>query len=207
MNKSTQNQVLALAGIMQSVLLVQQIAKTGRAEPDDFLTCIESVLKIDADSMEAIFGERVYLRTGLEALVGQLKGKPDTDRELARYASVIIFHERQLMKNDERLRKVRTGIERAYRIAEQSDSLDQQVIAALAENYQETISPYPPRIMVQGEPRYLTHDKHGQSIRALLLSAIRSAVLWRQCGGSRFAMLFKRRNLQSEAQTLLDSFI
>jgi len=40
-------------------------------------------------------------------------------------------------------------------------------------------------------------------IRALLLAGIRSAMLWRQCGGSRWRFIFFRRKIQREAEFLL----
>jgi len=39
-------------------------------------------------------------------------------------------------------------------------------------------------------------------IRALLLAAIRAAVLWRQCGGRRWRLLLQRRDLLHAAQRL-----
>ncbi|MGH9353754.1 MAG: DUF489 family protein [Terriglobia bacterium] len=40
-------------------------------------------------------------------------------------------------------------------------------------------------------------------VRSLLLGGLRAAVLWRQCGGSRWMLLFMRASLQKEAKRLL----
>jgi high frequency lysogenization protein len=46
--------------------------------------------------------------------------------------------------------------------------------------------------MVQGNPHYLAQDHVVDEIRAILLAALRAAVLWRQLGGSTLDFLFKR---------------
>ena len=51
--------------------------------------------------------------------------------------------------------------------------------------------------MVQGNPHYLGQAGVVAEIRALLLSALRSAVLWRQLGGSMWDFVFRRRDLAS----------
>ncbi|GAL11758.1 a protein of unknown function perhaps involved in purine metabolism [Vibrio astriarenae] len=42
-----------------------------------------------------------------------------------------------------------------------------------------------------------------QRVRALLLSGIRSAVLWRQVGGKRRHLIFSRKKMVEQAQILL----
>ena len=59
--------------------------------------------------------------------------------------------------------------------------------------YADTISQLKPRIMVQGNPHYLNQASVVAEIRALLLAAVRSAVLWRQLGGSYWDFLFSRK--------------
>jgi high frequency lysogenization protein len=76
-----------------------------------------------------------------------------------------------------------------------------EVIARLGACYQQTLSTLRPRIIVHGEPATLGDPDNRQRIRALLLAAIRAAVLWRQCGGGRLTLLLHRRQLlQSLAQ-------
>jgi high frequency lysogenization protein len=47
--------------------------------------------------------------------------------------------------------------------------------------------------MVQGNPHYLGQAGVVAEIRALLLAAVRSAVLWRQMGGSYWDFLLARK--------------
>jgi high frequency lysogenization protein len=57
--------------------------------------------------------------------------------------------------------------------------------------------------MVQGDQQYLGNQSTVNKIRALLLAGIRATLLWRQCGGSRWKLLFFRKKIQDEAKFLL----
>ncbi len=57
--------------------------------------------------------------------------------------------------------------------------------------------------MVKGEEKFLSQTNNANKIRALLLSGIRSAVLWRQVGGNRWQLLLKRKYFVSEANRIL----
>jgi high frequency lysogenization protein len=47
---------------------------------------------------------------------------------------------------------------------------------------------------VNGDNIYLTDNRNASMIRALLLSAIRSFILWQQSGGNKFRIfLFKKK--------------
>jgi Uncharacterized protein involved in purine metabolism len=57
--------------------------------------------------------------------------------------------------------------------------------------------------MVQGNPHYLGRNDVVAEIRALLLAAVRSALLWRQMGGSQWDFLFKRGDMKRAVTALL----
>ena len=59
------------------------------------------------------------------------------------------------------------------------------------------------QIMVRGEPLYLQNSELAGQIRAMLLTGIRAAVLWRQCGGTKWSLLFGRRNYVNECEALM----
>ena len=101
------------------------------------------------------------------------------------------------------LTAIRIGIERAQRQAEQFGVLHSNVLANLADLYHSNISTLQPRIMVIGDPQYLSDPGTVNKVRALLLAGIRSAHLWRQCGGSRWQLMFHRPKLRREVQALL----
>jgi high frequency lysogenization protein len=79
------------------------------------------------------------------------------------------------------------------------------VIAACGALYQDTISTFRLRIQVQGDMRFLQQAGNAARIRALLLTGIRSARLWRQLGGHRWQLVFSRSKLLKELPPLMRS--
>ena len=79
----------------------------------------------------------------------------------------------------------------------------ENTIAKLGQIYKETISTLGPKIIVTGEQPYLSSENNASKVRALLLAGIRSAVLWRQCGGSRWQFLFGRKAYITECENIL----
>lgn len=195
---------LALAGIFQSAELVKQIARQGRAEEASYLASIESVLQLKADSTEAVFGGVEGVRLGLQCLIKQLgQDAARRDPEVLRYALGLTVLERKLSKQAAMLDKIGAGVSQAQQQAELFGSLHANVIASLADLYVNTLSTFNYRIHVNGDPNLLHSENTVKRIRALLLAGIRSAVLWRQKGGGRLQLLFKRRKILLTAQTLL----
>ena len=79
------------------------------------------------------------------------------------------------------------------------------LLARLGELYARRISPLGPRVMVQGNPVYLAQPGVVGEVRATLLAGLRSAVLWRQLGGSWWDLVLSRRRLVEEARALLET--
>ncbi|RJQ47350.1 MAG: lysogenization regulator HflD [Gammaproteobacteria bacterium] len=196
--------VLALAGIAQACALVQQVARKNSADSVALEVSLESLFKINADNTEAIYGSAADVRPGLKAVQEQLGGsRAPANLELMRYAANVMQLERALAKNPRMLERIRTGIEGAQEKRQALGAAHPDVIAHLAQIYSETISTLTPRIIVQGEQGYLSNPDNANKVRALLLAAIRSAVLWRQVGGRRWQLLFARGALAREAAAML----
>lgn len=200
---SITNQTIALAGISQACTLVQQLATTGNTDSAALETSISSVLKIDADSVIEVFGGLSGIRLGLQQLDKQLGGQALISPELARYAAQLVHLQKQLAKRGEMQQTILTGIAKAQAQSEHFGVLHENVLANLADLYHSTISTLQPRIMVVGDQQYLGSQNTVNKIRALLLAGIRSALLWRQCGGSRWKLLLFRKKLQDETRFLL----
>jgi len=200
---SITNQTIALAGISQACLLVQQLATTGSADHSAIETSINSILKIDSDSVIDIYTDLAHLKPGLEQLQLQLTGRAIANPEQARYAASLVFLEKQLSAKPEMLKIIHTGIERAQAQSESFGITHENVIANLGDIYHSTVSTLQPRIMVNGKEEYLDQTNIVNKIRALLLSGIRATLLWRQCGGARWKFLFFRKKLQDEIKFLL----
>ena len=61
--------------------------------------------------------------------------------------------------------------------------------------YQDTLSKLPFRIQVQGDSRFLQQPHVANQVRAILMAGIRAAMLWRQLGGKRWHLIFKKKSL------------
>lgn len=202
MLKTLTHQTIALAGLSQVVLSVRNIAHHGTADADDLETCIASLFKINADSVEEVYGGLKNLKSGLALLERQLGDPGSVDTELARYAAALVYLEGKYRRQDTMQKTVRLGLERATVHAAHFGLSHESVLSVLADVYQNSISRLNPRIVVAGEQRYLENPANANKIRALLLAGIRSAWLWRQCGGSRLGFMLNRRKLCEEARRL-----
>lgn len=201
---SITNQAIALAGVSQACLLVQQLANTGTAQQETLETSLNSLLKLDSDSVLDIYGgDLINVKPGLEQLKRQLTSRTVADPEQAKYAAALVFLEKQLANRPEMLKQITTGIEKAEFQAETYGVTHENVLANLGDIYHSTISTLQPRIMVNGKEEFITQPALINKIRTLLLAGIRSALLWRQCGGARWKFLFFRSKLQEEVDYLL----
>lgn len=200
---SITNQTIALAGIAQAAALVQQLATTGSADTAAMEASLGSLLKIDADSVQDVYGGLDGLKLGFEHLKQQMTGYKIPNPDLARYAASLVFLEQQLSKQPKMLDTITSGIEKAQNQTEHFGLLHDNVIANLADIYSNTLSKLQPRIMVNGENDHLGNSYTADKIRACLLAGIRSAILWRQCGGTRWKFLFYRKKIQTELQNIM----
>ena len=201
---SIQESTLALAGIFQAAELVRQLARKGKLEEKSFSASINSILKLNAPSTEAVYEGAASLETGLKVLLREL-GSDATKRqmEVIHYAFGIIILERRLQRKKSMLEQIRSGIEGASKQAALFSPTHPNVLANLADIYLNNLSTFRYRIQVYGEQAYLQNAANANKIRALLLAGIRSAVLWRQKGGNRFQLLFTRGKILRAAEKWL----
>ncbi|AOV16952.1 lysogenization regulator HflD [Acidihalobacter aeolianus] len=204
MEHSLHNRTLALAAVFQCAADADQLARTGTLEPGALQPLLQSILVVDADSLEAVYGGTGNLRTGLQVLQRQLDSPERTKTiEVMRYAVSLLHLERRLAKRPEMLARLESGIENAQRQVEYFGVDHENVISSLASLYRETISELGPRIVVRGEQIHLANETVASRIRVLLLAGIRAAVLWRQAGGTRLRLLFTRKSILREVERLL----
>lgn len=196
------DRVLALAGLLQSVKLVQQMANTGQAETQPLAAVVDSLFRFDADSTEEVYGGVQALETGLRRVVAQLDGS-DRDAEQTRLAMNVLHLERRFVASPETMQKVQRRLQETQRDRQPWEPTHPAVLARLGELYADLVSPLGPRVMVQGNPVYLSQPAVVAEVRATLLAALRSAVLWRQLGGSFWDLLLSRRAMVESARGLL----
>jgi high frequency lysogenization protein len=196
------DRVLALAGLLQAVELVQEMANNGQARTSALAPCIDSLFQFDADSTLAVYGSLSNMGAGLRRVIAQLDGD-GRDSAQTRMAMSVLHLERRFAaaagagdEVQERLQALRSG-------QETWDPTHPDVLARLGDIYAEVVSPLGPKVMVAGNPVYLSQPGVVAEIRAALLAALRSAVLWRQVGGSWWDLLVWRRRMVDAAQEML----
>lgn len=205
MSWSITDQTLAIAGVFQAVDLVQQLARSGYLEQEYFAHSLNSISKLDCSGPLDLFGEPKNLALGLDTLLNQLGPYPEKrELELTRYVVTLIHLERKLSKRSELLDEIKKGVDRVVHQTQHFPITHENVVANLAEIYTNTISCIRPRIMVSGIPVYLENPGNPERIRSLLLAGIRAIVLWRQVGGRRLQLVFKRRDYYNEAIHILN---
>lgn len=206
MNHSLNDRVLAIAGVFQAAELVRRTARDGRTIDKTVETCINSLFIVDAKSVEDIYGNRAHLQLGLNTLLAQMGAKnSERDIDIPRYVITLLHLQKKLSRNSDMLNTLSEGINRVQDQASYFTPTHENVIAGLADLYQQTISTLHPKIMVSGEPTRLQDTDNANLIRALLLCGIRSAMAWQQCGGTRWQMLLQRKVILNEARSILDN--
>jgi high frequency lysogenization protein len=202
MSESLNDRVLALAGMLQAIRLVQQMADNGQAETRPLAVCIESLFRFDAESTAAIFGSTADLQPGLRRLVAQLDGS-GRDPMQTRIAMSLLNLERHFMKLPGIAAAVRSELEALAPQCLANGPTHPALLIRLGDLYAAQISPLGPKVLIQGNPVYLSQPALVGEVRACLLAALRSVVLWRQLGGSYWDFLWSRRAMVQTAQGLL----
>ena len=204
-----QEQLVALAGIFQAASLVDKIAKTGQASTPATSCLLGALLVRNPETTLDVYGgDDLNLGEGYRALANALQRNPaNLQREPLKYALSLIALERQLAKREDLLEIIGSRLDKIQLQADHFGVSHENVIAACGALYQDTISTFRLRIQVQGDMRFLQQAGNAARIRALLLTGIRSARLWRQLGGHRWQLVFSRSKLLKELPPLMRSTI
>lgn len=196
---------IALAAIFQAASLVRDLAKNGRADEVAFETIINSIYKINADNVPAVYNGISGLKLGLTELHRLLTNSQATpDASFSRYI-VSIFHlERKLRTKKDLQGTLARRIKHAVSQANYFSVTHPTVINSLADIYINTLGTLKFRIQILGQVKYLNQQDIIYKIRAILLAGVRSAVLWRQKGGKRWQLFLWRNKIAKLSKKLLD---
>ncbi len=207
MNASTlsvfQQQTLALAGVAQAARLVDQVSRTG-SYPLEFLTpSIHSLFMFEAESVADVYGGVAGVKLGLNNLASLLASRQaDENRDLARYLFAMLYLERKFATDPAMMSVVHSRLEHASFRADHFAGHVNDICHSVSGIYQDTLSKLRFRIKVTGSAQHLENNRNADIIRALLLSGIRSAFLWRQLGGRRWKLIMQRKKLLHSCQQL-----
>ncbi len=202
-----QEQLVALGAVFEAAVLVDKIAKTGQVSEAPLGCMLGSLLIRDPkNTLDVYGGDDINLRDGYKALISALEREPSSlQREPLRYALSLLTLERQLNKREDMLQLIGSRLDQIQQQTQHFGVVHDNVIASCGSLYQDTLSTFRQRIQVHGDMRHLQQPSNAAKIRALLLTGIRSARLWRQLGGHRWQLLFSRRKLLGELYPMLRS--
>ncbi|WP_111978110.1 high frequency lysogenization protein HflD [Algibacillus agarilyticus] len=193
MSDVTYEQTLALAGVCQAAYLIQQLARTGRLDADDLAQPLKWVTNTSPQNTLDVFGSEQSVEQGFKIIHDQLGHKSHKkDAELTRYVLSLLSLERKLSGNKLALQRLGKGINDIERQLDHFELTDEQVVANFAGIYSDVVSPLGPKIQIFGNSTLLQQKSVQNKIRAILLAGMRMSVLWRQLGGRRRNIIFRR---------------
>lgn len=184
---------MAFAGILQAIWQVQYIARHGESDEQALAASLNTILVTNPDGITDVYPDKDLLDKGYQLIQNQLGDGSNKDVETTRYLVGVLALERKLSRSPNGLGMLAERISQVHRQLHHFTITDEQVLANFASIYSDVISALGPKLQISGNPAFLkqTHVQH--KIRSLLLSAMRSAVLWRQLGGKRRHLVFARK--------------
>ena len=203
MRNNLYNITLALAGMIQPAYLAREFARSGKLDEDVFHAGIYSIFQTDPDNVSEVFGGTTELKAGLKKIIELFSPSFSLSRSQMRYLVSIIQMQKKIMNHPNLFKRLNQRIQQAKKQSEFFSLTHPTVVANLADIYLDAISPFNFRIMMWGNQRILGVNENMEKIRVLLLAGIRSTVLWRQVGGSRWQLLFSRSKIKTMAEKIL----
>ncbi|MCH1918907.1 high frequency lysogenization protein HflD [Shewanella sp. A3A] len=200
---SLENRTMALAATLQAIAQVQYIARHGETDEQQLAAALNTILVTEPDSIDDIYPDKQVLANGFRWVLNQLGDSQQKDVEVTRYLVGLLSLERKLSRNNGALNVLSERINQVHRQLQHFAITDEQVISNFASIYSDVISNIGPKIQISGNPHVLQQPLVQHKIRALLLAAMRSAVLWRQLGGKRRQLVFTRKAIVDTATKFL----
>ncbi len=198
-----QDQAVALAGLFQSVALVESLAKTGSCDKPAFAASVQSVFVTSPEKTIDVYCNINNLSLGFKVLVENLESHSSSSHpDSLRYAMNLFHLHKKLQKNHAMLSVIGQRLDKCQVQLEHFDATHDNIIAALADIYSDTLSTFTFRIQVKGSFTHLQQTRNANQIRALLLAGIRATMLWRQVGGSRLKLLWQKNELLNIARDI-----
>lgn len=198
-----QQQVIALAGVVQAARMVDQVAKTGSYPAAFFEASLRSLFAFDAPTVDAVYGNIQGVKLGLRSVVDMLTDATNEDHvAMGAYVRGLLKLEDQFGKRPDLQEVVASRLGHVNFKAQHFSDDAVELAASISAIYQDTISNLPYRIKVKGNVQHLQQTKNADLVRTLLLAGLRSAHLWRQLGGRPRHFLFKGGKLAATASDL-----
>ena len=199
------NKTIALAGIHQALLEVQNIAWHDQFNGFEIDVCLMSLFQRNPDTYLDVYGSTNNIHSGLVALKQSFTSKHDKlALERARYMVNLMMLSKNIRDNKQLGQQIGTTLSLLDEAAEDMEQQRDYIIERLAQLYQNAISPLKPRLIIYGEPSHLQPEKSAAAIRALLLTALRGCLLWYQAGGNQMNLLLGKSKYLNAIEQMLN---
>jgi high frequency lysogenization protein len=195
---TNEERAMALSGLIQATHLVSTIARSGLVSQNSLETSLNSIFITNPDRTRDVYGGPAGVIVGSK-IASDLILRFDlaTHGDVIRYTLAVLQLERKLARIPECLREIGARVSNVDEIrmldTDQEPIINSEVVNGLAQVYESTLGQLEPRIRVLGKQQHLQNSANINRIRALLLAALRSAVLWHQLGGRRWHLVFNRK--------------
>ncbi|CAL4321008.1 High frequency lysogenization protein HflD [Buchnera aphidicola (Thelaxes suberi)] len=203
MNKKFYFMALPLAGIVQSVYLIQLLANTGVFHEIYFYSSMYSISVLKPKSILSIYGNKEKnIKLGLEILLCILKlnYKYNDLFILLKYIFKLICLEKKLSFDKISKKIVQKKIKSVLYFKNKNKNL---LIKKYAKIYSEIVSPLDSKMIIQGKEIYLKNAAIQEKINVLILAGLRSCALWRQIDGNQLKIIFFKKYIIKEIEILL----
>lgn len=200
------SETISLAALYQACTQINRVARTGYVDPYATAALIRSLIITNPQSIDDIYAPanlKVGLRLIVEAMSSSVSDKSADTIEVSKMVFKIIGLEQVIERNAEVFDHLGSAIDglRAKMLERYSDFedgnpdhvLDPDCVKEFSKLYESLISNNFPRLIIYGEQVHLMQPQNQEMIRALILCGIRAAVLWRQVGGRRRFLIFRRK--------------
>lgn len=188
------DQCIGLAAIAQSAMLVHNKAHSRISHEHYTKAMLDSIFVLSPDSVRDVYPEPDDLKLGLETACAMLSNPDQSLVPVLQYSLTLIDIGQRLQRQPQLTARLGKGLEDIDRMRA---DLDQgSLVQQLSQLYQDTISTLTVRVQVRGSAEALQRTEVADHIRALLLAGVRAAWLWRQTGGRRWHLLFRRGSIR-----------
>jgi high frequency lysogenization protein len=200
---------IALAGVVQSTMLIPQLANTGICNPTIYEQSIKSVFKTSPQTTADVYDGIKNIKTGLLALKQLLSSNQKDQVELIRYLFGTLSITNKLLRNNDVLNKIDQRLKQISAlypvVNDETININIDELSYLLANiYSDIVSPLTNKIKVIGKAQFLQNSLVQAKIRTSLFGSVRSSILWYQVGGSRLQLLFGRKGIYNATNELLD---
>lgn len=197
------NITIALAGMIQAISQAREIAQTGKVDDEAFQTTLNSLFQTHPEKIVDVYGGLANLKPGLEKLISTLNTKTTAVAQTVHYLHAVMRLQKKISASAKMSGELIQRINQAKKQVAYFSLTHPNVLASLADIYLSSIKPFRFKFFIIGNQRMLSINENIDKIRALLLAAIRSSVLWRQVGGSQLQLIFFRGRITRTAKKLL----